>query len=217
MTDTPEFLPTPALANAAEHVLGAWTPRAFMLEGLSAVRTGDRATGPAYTIRLRKAATRSRQNAARALAAYDAAPAGSVVVVQVMDDLGGAVVGDIIAHRLRKLGIAGVVVEGPVRDIDGLDAFGPPIWYRDAVATGLEMAETEAEAQVELEIGSVRVAPGVPVTVDRDGAFFLPSDRGDAILARAAAVVAREATLHAALAGGESLVEALGFADATAS
>lgn len=214
MTDTPEFFPTPALANAAEHVLGPWTPRGHMLEGLTAVRTGDRATGPAYTIRLRRAAGRSRRNAAQTLAVYDAAPAGSVVVVQVMDDVGGAVMGDIIAHRLKQIGIAGVVVEGPVRDIDGLDQFGPPVWYRDAVATGLEMAETESEGGVELQIGGVRVVPGAQVSVDRDGVFFLPSEQGEAILARAAAVVAREDTLHAALAKGESLVEALGFADA---
>ena len=214
MTENPTLFPTPALANAAEHVLGAWTPRSFIIEGLTAVRAGDRATGPAYTIRLRKAATRSRQNAARALAAFDAAPAGSIVVVQATDDLGGAVVGDIIAHRLRKLGVAGVVVEGPVRDIDGLDGFGPPIWYRDAATAGLEMAETEAETRIELDIDGVRVVPGAVAMADRDGVFFLPTGDADAILARAAAVVAREETLHAALAGGRSLCEALGFSDA---
>ena len=130
MTDTPDIFPTPALSNAAEHVLGPWTPRAHLLEGLTAVRTADRAHGPAYTIRLRRAADRSRENAARVLAAYDAAPAGSIVVVQVIDDVGGAVMGDIIAHRLKLNGVAGVVVEGPVRDIDGLDQFGPPIRAR---------------------------------------------------------------------------------------
>lgn len=217
MSDTPDFFPTPALANATEHVLGPWTPRAHMLEGMAAVRTGDRATGPAYTIRLRRAADRSRRNAALALAAYDAAPAGSVVVVQVMDDLGGAVMGDIIAHRLKQIGVAGVVVEGPVRDIDGLDQFGPPVWYRAALATGLEMAETDAQTGVELRIGEVRVVPGAQVTVDRDGVFFLPAEQGEAILARAAAVVAREDTLHPALARGESLVEALGYSDAAQS
>lgn len=214
MTDTLPFFPTPALANAVEHVLGAWTPRAFILEGLSAVNAQDRAVGPAYTIRLSRAATRSRRNAASALAAYDAAPAGSVVVVQVTDDLGGAVMGDIIAHRLKQIGVAGVVVEGPVRDIDGLAEFGPPIWYRDAVTSGLEMAETEAEVQVTLDIDGVEVAPGVTVTVDRDGVLFLPAGHGDAVLARAAAVVAREETLHAALAEDDSLVDALGFRDA---
>lgn len=213
MTDTPDIFPTPALSNAAEHVLGPWTPRAHLLEGLTAVRTADRAHGPAYTIRLRRAADRSRENAARVLAAYDAAPAGSIVVVQVIDDVGGAVMGDIIAHRLKLNGVAGVVVEGPVRDIDGLDQFGPPIWYRQGLTTGLEMAETHAEGGVELEIGDVRVVPGMPVTVDRDGVFFLPADQGEAILARAAAVVAREDTLHAALSKGQSLVEALGFSD----
>lgn len=213
MTDTPDYFPTPALSNAAEHVLGPWTPRAHLIEGLAAVRTSDRATGPAYTIRLCRASDRTRRNAAQTLAAYDAAPAGSVVVVQVMDDVGGAVMGDIIAHRLKLVGVAGVVVEGPVRDIDGLDQFGPPIWYREGLTTGLEMAETVAEAGVELQIGDVRVAPGMSVTVDRDGVFFLPPEQGEAILARAAAVVAREDALHAALSDGQSLVDALGFTD----
>ncbi|MEJ5902712.1 hypothetical protein [Ochrobactrum teleogrylli] len=139
---------TPVLANASERVLGPWTPRQMILDGLVALRKDDRATGRAYTIRLRRSSKPSRANAARTLAAYDAAPADSIVFIQLVDDLGGAVVGDIIAHRLKKLNVAGVVVEGPVRDIDGLIQFGPPIWYRNAVASGLELAEQRLKSRL---------------------------------------------------------------------
>jgi regulator of RNase E activity RraA len=214
MTRDVKYCPTPVLANAAERILGAWSPRSLAIEGLIPVRTTDKAVGPAYTIRLRRARSNSRANAARVLAAYDAAPANSIVVVQVVDDVGGALLGDIIAHRLKKIGVAGVVVDGPVRDLDGLAAFGPAIWYRVAVTTGLEMADTETEVHVSLEIASATIRPGEILVADRDGVVLVPSPEMDAFSAQAEAIVAREETIHDGLEANRSLIDVLNFRDA---
>jgi len=214
MAQQAQYYPTPVLANASERVLGAWSPRQLAIEGLTPLRADDRAVGPAYTIRLKRAASSSRANAARVLAAYDSAPANSIVVVQLVDDVGGALLGDIIAHRLRKIGVAGVIVEGPVRDIEGLNAFGPAMWYRNAVTTGLEMSETETEVQVTLEIGAVVVEPGEVLVADRDGVMRIPTHQRDAFTSQAAAIVAREETVHSSLEKNQSLIEVLNLGDA---
>jgi 4-hydroxy-4-methyl-2-oxoglutarate aldolase len=204
---------TPVLANASERVLGPWTPRQMILDGLVSLRKDDKATGRAYTIRLRRSSKPSRANAARTLAAYDAAPADSIVFIQLGDDLGGAVVGDIIAHRLKKLKVAGVVVEGPVRDIDGLIQFGPPIWYRNAVASGLELAETEVEVQVALQLGTALVEPGSIISIDRDGVFVFPGTHYEALVSQADTITAKETLVHAALENNETLLRVLNLDD----
>ncbi|MDU0342869.1 RraA family protein [Bosea rubneri] len=200
---------TPVLSNAVERLEGPWSPGAHALRGMAPLRRGDAVRGPAYTIRLRRAAKPAAANVEVLLRAYDDAPAGSVVVVEVVDDVGGAVLGDIIAHRLKAIRVAGVVVAGPVRDLIGLEEFGPPIWYAQATMLGLEMAETATEAQVELSVGGTRVAPGDLVFADIDGAFVVPKATMGALAPIAAGVIAREEQWHRSLAAGRSLLETL--------
>lgn len=203
------FFPTPVLANAVERVEGPWSAPRHALPGLTALRREDRGSGPAYTIRLRRAASRSAQNTREVLAAYDAAPPGSFVIVQVVDDVGGAVLGDITAHRLSVIGIAGIAVCGAVRDVAGLEEFGPPLWYAELATTGLEMAETAVETQVELTLGQVIVRPGDLVTGDVDGVLALDPRTMAAVAEAAGAVLDREERWHRGLRAGGSLVEVL--------
>lgn len=200
---------TPVLSNAVERLEGPWSPGAHALRGMVPLRRGDAVRGPAYTIRLRRAAEPASTNVEAVLKAYDDAPAGSVVVVDVVDEVGGAVLGDIIAHRLKAIGVAGVVVAGPVRDLIGLEEFGPPIWYAQATMLGLEMAETATEVQIELSVGGTRVAPGDLVFADIDGAFVVPEATMAALTPIAAGVTAREEQWHRSLAEGRSLLETL--------
>lgn len=214
MSPVMKYYPTPVLTNAAEKILGPWTPRRHVLEGLNSLRPDAKAVGEAYTIRLRRSMTRSRANAARVLAAYDAAPPNCIVVVQLVDDVGGALLGDIIAHRLHKIGVSGVVVAGPVRDLEGLEDQGPALWYREAVTTGLETAETETEVQVALDIGSVTIAPGDIVVADRDGVFAIPRRHAEEFVRTAETIVEREISIHQSIEENKKLFEIFDLTDA---
>jgi len=200
---------TPVLSNAVEMRDGPWSPGRHALHGMTALRRGDAVCGPAYTIRLRRAAAPAAANVDAVLKAYDAAPAGSMVVVDVVDDIGGAAMGDIIAHRLKAIGVAGAVMAGPVRDLLGLEEFGPPIWYMQTTMIGLEMAETQTEVQVELSIGGTRIVPGDLVFADIDGAFVIPAGTIQDIAPIAQVVVDREERWHRGIAAGRTLVEIL--------
>lgn len=203
------MIATPVLSNAVERLEGAWTPGTHALHGMVPLRRGQTACGPAYTIRLRRAPASAAGHVEAILKAYDDAPAGSIVVVEVVDDVGGAVLGDVIAHRLKVIGVAGVVIAGAVRDLLGLEELGPPVWYAQATMLGLEMADTLAETEVALSIGGTRVAPGDLVFADVDGAFVVPAGMMTNIAPVARAVVEREERWHRGLAAGRSLVETL--------
>lgn len=203
------MIATPVLSNAVEHLEGPWTPGAHAVRGMVPLRRGQTACGPAYTIRLRRAPVSAADHVEAVLKAYDDAPAGSIVVVEVVDDVGGAVIGDIIAHRLKVIGVAGIVIGGPVRDLLGLEEFGPPIWYAQATMLGLEMADTLVETEVDLSIGGTRVAPRDLVFADVDGVFSVPSGTMKDIAPIARTIVAREERRHRSLADGRSLVETL--------
>lgn len=203
------MIATPVLSNAVERLEGPWTPATHALAGMVPLRRGQTACGPAYTIRLRRAPASAAGHVEAVLKAYDDATAGSIVVVEVVDDVGGAVLGDIIAHRLKVIGVAGIVIAGAVRDLLGLEEFGPPVWYARATMLGLEMADTLAETGVDLSIGGTRVASGDLVFADADGAFVVPAGTMSDIAPVARVVAEREERWHRGLAAGGSLVETL--------
>lgn len=203
------MVPTPVLANATEIVRGAWSPGQFALTGMRALRNSDTATGAAYTVRIRRARERRDEHVDLFLRAFDAAPRGCVVVVEAVDDVGGAVLGDIVAHRLKQIGVAGVVVSGPVRDLAGLEQFGPAVWYRETTMTGLELAESLTETGVALSVGGTAVMPGDLVFADVDGAFVVPVAAERDVRGAAAQVQAREDRWHKALGEGRTLMETL--------
>jgi 4-hydroxy-4-methyl-2-oxoglutarate aldolase len=67
----------------------------------------------------------------------DLARLGDVVAVDGGGRADAALLGDIIAGALARKGIVGVVVDGAVRDVDGIDRIGLPTFARNVhPATG---------------------------------------------------------------------------------
>ncbi|EDT10710.1 Demethylmenaquinone methyltransferase-like protein [Paraburkholderia graminis C4D1M] len=64
--------------------------------------------------------------------AVETAPAGSVLVQDCRGERSVASVGSILALRLAKRGVAGMVSDGPVRDSGTIAALGLPIWCAGA-------------------------------------------------------------------------------------
>ena len=122
--------------DASEHKHGGFAIGHRTVESLSALRADDHAVGPAYTIRMRRAAKSDPANREAFLAAYDRAPKDAVVVIEVQTDIGGVAMGDLVAHRLKQRGVAGVVINGPIRDQIGLQDVAPPTWYRYVTPAG---------------------------------------------------------------------------------
>jgi regulator of RNase E activity RraA len=145
-----------------------------------------------------------------ALKAVDLVAEGDVLVVDSGGRADAAVVGDIVGQTIVDKGGAGLVVDGAVRDLDGLDAAGLPTFARNAhPATGSNQGP--GAINVPIHIGGVAVQPGDVVRGDSSGLVVVPREHLAAVLTLAREVARREAGWREAIAGGASLPAATGI------
>jgi 4-hydroxy-4-methyl-2-oxoglutarate aldolase len=149
------------------------------------------------------------------LKAVDVVAAGDVLVVDGGGREDAAVVGDIVGQTVADLGCVGLVVDGAVRDVDGLDAAGLPTFARTVhPATG--SAQGPGAINVPVQCGGVAVHPGDVVRADASGLVVVPRAHLAAVVAATRAVDERETAWRAAIAGGQSLPAATGIDDVIA-
>lgn len=113
--------------------------------------------------------------------AVEQAPAGSVLVI----DSGGAAncgtLGDILVARLRHRGVAGVVSDGPMRDLAGILSVGLPVLCTGAVAPASMNEVMPIDVELPIGCGGVAVFPGDVVATDTDGAVVVPRHLADEV------------------------------------
>ncbi|MFB9992649.1 RraA family protein [Deinococcus oregonensis] len=127
---------------------------------------GARLSGPAYTVRLPRG-----QNLALHAAIYRAEP-GSVLVVQASDDQYAVAGGNVCAVAQRR-GIAGIVVDGVIRDRAEIRQMRFPVFARGVRPIPGGKSE-RGEWQVPVECGGFRVNPGDSIVADEEGIVCVP-------------------------------------------
>ena len=152
--------------------------RAIMDSALRPVNPARRMCGPAFTVETR-GADNLMLHAALALA-----KPGDVIVCDAHGDLSAAVWGGLMGASAVKLGLAGLVVDGAVRDRDELYAMDLPVFARGINPTG---PHKDGPGQINLPIscGGVPVHPGDVIVGDGDGVIVVP--KADLALATEAA------------------------------
>ena len=145
-----------------------------------------------------------------ALKAVDLISSGDVLVLDGGGREDAALVGDIVGGTIAALGGAGMVVDGAVRDLDGIDEAGLPTFARCAhPATGSNQGP--GAINVTVQCGGVVVRPGDVVRGDSSGVVVVPAEHLGTVLELTRAVADREAGWRAAIAGGASLPSATGI------
>ena len=112
-------------------------------------------------------------------AAIAHASPGDVLVLTSVEPAPVALVGELLATQAQVHGVAGILVDGAVRDVDELPAIGLPIWARFVRAQGATKGEV-GKLDVPVVVGGVEIRPGDLVVMDCDGAMALPAERGRA-------------------------------------
>jgi regulator of RNase E activity RraA len=107
-------------------------------------------------------------------AAIEAMPDGCIAVVDAMGVTDAGIFGDILCARMRKRGVAALVSDGVVRDLDGVLATGLPVWCQGAAAPASVAGLTFVAWQEAVGCGGVAVFPNDVVVVDADGAVLIP-------------------------------------------
>ncbi len=146
------------------------------------------------------------------LKAPDLARPGDVLVVDSGGRTDAAVLGDIVSGVLSRAGVVGTVVDGAIRDVDGIDEVGTPTFARAAhPATG--STEGPGAINVTVQVGGVVVHPGDVVRGDASGVVVVAREHLDEVVALARAVDDRETAWLATIRGGASLAAATGVDD----
>lgn len=116
-------------------------------------------------------------------AAIDAAPAGSVVVIDARGHQGAGTVGDIFADRLRLQGVKGIVSDGVVRDLPGLRQVGLPVWASGTSSPPSIGGLSFAGWGEPIGCGDAAIWPGDLIVADEDGVLVIPPSLAEEIAA----------------------------------
>jgi regulator of RNase E activity RraA len=107
-------------------------------------------------------------------AAIEAMPAGCVAVVCALGVSDAGIFGDILCARMRARGVAALVTDGVVRDVDGVLGTGLPVWCQGTAAPASVAGLTFVGWQEPIDCGGVAVFPNDVIVVDADGAVLIP-------------------------------------------
>jgi 4-hydroxy-4-methyl-2-oxoglutarate aldolase len=138
------------------------------------------------------------------------ATAGDVIIVHTSDFWEAGYWGEIMAVGAQARGIAGLVIDGCVRDADPLTALGFPVFARGLCIQGTTKFGSGSLNQA-ITIGQVTIYPGDVIMGDRDGVVVVPADRLAETIEKAQAREAKEAQVMARLRSGETTLEIYGW------
>jgi 4-hydroxy-4-methyl-2-oxoglutarate aldolase len=135
---------------------------------------------------------------------------GDVLVVDGDGYTGTAYLGELMAASCRANGLAGIVVDGAVRDRAELVEMGFPVYARGVHPQG-PFKQDPGSINVTVSVGDVTVDPGDIVVGDGDGVAVVPPEDADAVLADAREKMAAEGDLRERVEDGEYLFEIGGY------
>lgn len=190
--------------------------RGLRTRGISNIAPVNPATprlfGPAYTLRyipMREdlatgEAMADPENPQRK--SIELVPPGHVLIVDTQGmDVSGTF-GDILIARLQMRGVAGVVSDGPMRDIAELKKMDFPVFARGSAAPPSYASMIAADAQIPIGCGGVAVLPGDIVIGDADGVVILPAAIAQEVARNAVEQDQLEAYVRMRVEGGDSIV-----------
>lgn len=177
--------------------------------GLHSVTTSEPFVGRAVTVELTDDISRpsSRHLGTDAI---DASGPGNVIVVAHDGSLTVSGWGGVLSAGASARGIAGVIVDGAVRDVDQAAAYGLPVFARESVPRTARGRVVQKDWNVPVEIAGVRVTPGDYVIADGSGVVFVPAAEIENVLAKAESIVQREALMAERALAGEPMVDVMG-------
>lgn len=118
-------------------------------------------------------------------AALELAGPNDVIVVSNEGDRSRAIMGEImVTYAKYDRKIAGIVLDGPIRDIDALSVMDFPLFATGANPAG-PFKEGPGEVNTPIAVGGVAVCPGDLILGDADGVIVIPRQDARDLLAKA--------------------------------
>jgi len=194
-------------ARAAADAVPA--PRIEVVSSLLPLSGAERIAGRALTVKLGAGPAPAGPARHLGAAAIEAGGPEHVIVIEQRSGIEAACWGGLLTLAAQIKGIAGVVADGLVRDLDQARAQGFAIHARGATPRTARGRIVELATHVPVMIDRAHVAPGDYVLADATGVVFVAAAAIEAVLAAAEEILAREAAMAAALRAGSGAAEVL--------
>ena len=135
---------------------------------------------------------------------------GDVLVVTIRSDARSGAWGEILTTAAVARGIAGLIIDGGVRDVDAVERRGFPVFAR-GIAVGATMKRNRGLINHPIVCGNVQVRPGDLVVADIDGIVVVQRELVDAVLDASQLREEKEAAMMKELEAGRTTLELLGL------
>ena len=201
---------TTADLHAALRELGAATvyeaqgAKGALDSGMKPIDPSSRLVGPALTVD-----TRPADNLMLHYALLKAKP-GDVLVVDAKGFMEAGPWGDVMTQQALQIGLAGLVINGAVRDASSIVEMGFPVFCR-----GLSIKSTgknqRGRVNVPVCIGDVQVNPGDIIVGDRDGMVVVAYGEVEAAIRNSLARIEKEKMFREKIKNGIKTAELLGL------
>ena len=142
--------------------------------------------------------------------AVRAAEPGEVIVVEQRSGRDAGSWGGILSLGAKLRGVAGVVADGPVRDVDEARELDFPVYGRQPTARTARGRIAEAGTDVPVTIGDVEVRPGDYVVADTSAVVFVAAADAERVIASAEGIARREAAMAQSLRAGADITQVMG-------
>lgn len=192
------------LSSATVHE--AYAQRGALPAEIKPVAPGTHMAGPAFPVQCAPADNLSIHHA------LAEAPAGSVLVCHTGGWYDAGYVGDVILQAALARGIAGIAIDGCVRDVATLSQSSCAVFSR-----GLSIRGTTKDPRLSgaintrIRIGLVDIDPGDLVVGDDDGIVVVRAGDVDEALRLSSEREAKEEDFRGRLAAGETTMSLYGF------
>ena len=123
--------------------------------------------------------------------ALQLAEPGEIVVVTTCGNTTSAVFGEMMCHTAAAKKLGGIVVDGAIRDVDGIRQLGFASFSR-AVCPGGCDKDGPGEINVPIACGNIVVMPGDIIVGDDDGVAVVPREHAEEVLSLVDALMTRE-------------------------
>ncbi|WP_418116804.1 4-carboxy-4-hydroxy-2-oxoadipate aldolase/oxaloacetate decarboxylase [Variovorax sp. 350MFTsu5.1] len=175
-------------------------------QGIKPIDPTLRLAGPALTVDCRPA-----DNLMLHYAVQKAAP-GDVLVVDAKGFMEAGPWGDVLTIQAMKVGIAGLVINGCVRDANLIIDLGFPVFCRGLSIKGTGKNQP-GRLNVPITFGDVLIHPGDIIVGDRDGVAVVPRDEVASAISSSLAREEKEAGQRKAIEQGAMTAELLNLTD----
>jgi 3-hexulose-6-phosphate synthase/6-phospho-3-hexuloisomerase len=175
-----ERVSTPNLSDAMH--------RSGDLPGIRLETPGKKIVGPAVTVRTFPG------DWAKPVEAIDVAKPGEVIIVDACGQ-GPAIWGELASESCLQRKLAGIVIDGAIRDIDAIRAIGFPAAAKLVTPTAGE-PKGFGEINVTIKIGGVQISPGDWIVADESGVVRIPRAKVVEVANRAQDVLEHENRLR---------------------